>query len=251
MSDNSVADILEHLRESFLDEMPARIIKIEEEIMSSKDADTYDELFRMVHSLKGSAGSYNFHELTKIAHAMEDVMHLLMQENDFGTASTVDLLLKFIDILRDTTDSLIESKSSPLDIDERLGALRDLVFKERINILVVEPSKLYASLIEYSLQSLSVNFTFKEDGFPALDSLLLNKYDLLITSLECPRLNGDALIAALRLVNNFNKKIKVILVSSRDKDKITNQDDFDAVLDRKTIKDGGLNAIVKSLIANF
>lgn len=83
----------------------------------------------------------------------------------------------------------------------------------------------------------------------ALDNLLLNKYDLLITSFECPRLNGDALIAALRLLRNFNKKIKVILVTSRSQDKIFNIDDFDAILDRKTIKDGGLNNIVKDLIS--
>lgn len=93
-----------------------------------------------------------------------------------------------------------------------------------------------------------VNFTFNDDGLPALDSLLINKYDLLITSLECPRLNGDALVAALRLLHNFNKNIKVILVSSRTQDKIANKDYFDVILDRKTIKDGGLNSIVKNLI---
>ena len=250
MSDTSVADILEHLRESFLDEMPARIIKIEEEIMSSKNADSYDELFRMVHSLKGSAGSYNFHIITKIAHIMEDVMQSLMQKNEFGHDSTVDILLKFIDVLRDTTESLIQTKEAPLDVDERLDALRDLVFTESINILVVEPSKLYASLIEYSLSTLPVNFTFNNDGLPALDSLLLNKYDLLITSLECPRLNGDALIAALRLVYNFNKDIKVILVSSRAQDKISNRDDYDVILDRKAIKEGDLHEIVKNLVEN-
>lgn len=140
MSDSSVADILEHLREGFLDEMPARVRQIEDEVISSKDADTYDELFRMVHSLKGSAGSYNFHVITKIAHVMEDVMQALMQQNEFGTSSTVKILLKFIDVLRDTTDSLIETKAAPLDIDERLNTLRELVFKERVNILVVEPS---------------------------------------------------------------------------------------------------------------
>lgn len=248
MIENSVADILEHLREAFLEEMPVRVNKIEDEIISSKDADTYDELFRMVHSLKGSAGSYNFHVITKVAHAMEDVMQALMKQNEFGKSSTIDILLKFIDVLRDTTDSLIETKTAPLDIDERLNSLRDLVFKENINVLVVEPSKLYASLIEYSLQTLPVNFTFKDDGLPALDSLLHNKYDLLITSLECPRLNGDALIAALRLINNFNKKIKVILVSSQAQDKISNKDNYDAILDRKAIKDGGLNKTVKKLI---
>ena len=248
MSGTEVTDLLEHLREGFLEDMPTRVSQIEDEVMSSKDADTFDELFRMVHSLKGSAGSYSFHVITKIAHDMEDVMQALMKQGEFGKTSTVDILLKFIDILRDTTDSLIEIKSAPLDVDERLGTLRELVFNESVNILVVETSKLYASLVEYSLQQLSVNFTFNDDGLAALDNLLFNKYDVLITSLECPRLNGDALVAALRLLHNFNKNIKVILVSSRAENKIANKDDFDVILDRKTIKEGGLLDVVKKLL---
>lgn len=248
MSDTEVTDLLEHLREGFLEDMPTRVSQIEDEVMSSKDSDTFDALFRMVHSLKGSAGSYSFHVITKIAHDMEDVMQALMKQGEFGESSTVDILLKFIDILRDTTASLIETKSAPLDVDERLGVLRELVFKESVNILVVETSKLYASLVEYSLQKLSVNFTFNDDGLAALDNLLFNKYDVLITSLECPRLNGDALVAALRLVHNFNKNIKVILVSSRARNQIANKDDFDVILDRKTIKEGGLHDIVKNLL---
>ena len=81
MNENSVASILDNLREGFLDELPARINKIEEEVMASKGADTYDELFRMVHSLKGSAGSYGFHAITKVTHVMEDVMEVFIQQN--------------------------------------------------------------------------------------------------------------------------------------------------------------------------
>lgn len=245
---NDVSDILDHLREGFLDDLPIRINKIEEEVMSSKDTDSYDELFRMVHSLKGSAGSYNFHVITKIAHDMEDVMLELMQQNQFGDASTIDLLLKFIDILRDTTASLRETNSAPLDVDERLETLRGEVFSERLNILVVEPSKLYASMIEHSLGGFPVSSTFTEDGFQALDNLLLNKYDLLITSLESTRLNGNALVAALRLAHNFNRKIKVILITSRTKDKIPNKDDFDEILDRAMIKNGVLKTIVNEML---
>lgn len=248
MSEKSVADILEHLRESFLDDLPGRIIKIEDEVMSSRDAGSYDELFRMVHSLKGSAGSYNFHEITKIAHDMEDVMLALMQKDQFHKSSTLEILLKFIDVLRDTIDSLIETKTVPLDIDERLEILRGQVFEEEFNVLVVEPSKLYASMVEYSLEGLSINFTFTENGLQGLDNLLLHKYDLLITSLESSRLNGDALVAALRLVNNFNKHIKTILITSSAADKIANKDDFDAILGRKSIKDGDLTEVVKEMI---
>lgn len=213
MNDSSVSEILDQLRDSFLEELLARIDLIEAEVMASKDNDSYDELFRIVHSLKGSAGSYNFHVITKIAHDMEDVMLALMQKNKFGSPKTVNILLKFIDILRDTTLLLIETKVAPLDIDDRLNFLRSEVFKDNINILVVEPSKVYTRLIEYSLQGMPINFTFKDDGLAALDSLLLNKYDFLITSLECPRLNGDALVAALRLVQGLMKKLKSSLLA--------------------------------------
>lgn len=248
MIEQSVTELLEHLREGFLDDMPERIIRIEDEVMSSRDAGSYDELFRIVHSLKGSAGSYNFHEITKIAHGMEDVMLALMEKKKFNEASTLDILLKFIDVLRDTTESLIATKTIPLDINERLEFLRGQVFAEGLNVLVIEPSKLYASIVEYSLEGMSINFAFTQDGLQGLENLLNHKYDLLITSLESTRLNGDALVAALRLVHNFNKHIKTILITSYDVDKIANKDDFDAILDRKSIKDGGLTEIVKEMM---
>jgi len=248
MSDISVTDLLENLREGFLDDLPGRVNVIESEVMASKDADTYDELFRMVHSLKGSAGSYDFHVITKITHDMEDVMLMLLQNNLFGSSSTVEILLKFVDILRDTTESLRETKVAPLDVEERLKVLRGQVFKESLNVLVLEPSKLYADIIGYSLQGVSINFTFVTDGLLALDHLLQNKYDILITSLESSRLNGDALVAALRLLHNFNRKIKVVLITSQSRDKIVNLNDFDEILDRKTVKDGGLKAIIESII---
>lgn len=249
MTDTSVADLLAQLHQGFLEDLPARIDKIESEIMSSHDADTYDELFRMVHSLKGSAGTYNFYEISNIAHSMEDVMMTLMQKQQFSSPSTVQILLKFIDLLRDTTESLKDTKSAPRDLDENLAKLRQQVFGEKIKVLVVEPSKLYASLIAHSLDNLSIDFTFVSDGLQALENLLMNKYDLLVSALETPRLNGDALVAALRLVHNFNKDIEVFLITSRSRDNISNPDDFNAIVDRKAVKDGGLMELVNKVIA--
>ena len=248
MSNASVTELLEHLREGFLDDLPTRVNEIEDEVMSSKNSDSYDKLFRMVHSLKGSAGSYNFHVVTKIAHSMEDVMLALMQRNQFGTAPTIDLLLKFIDIMRDTVNSLAATDEAPRDVDDRLDNLREQVFTETLKILVLEPSKLHASLIEHTLHTLPVDFTFASDGMHALDTLLLNKYDLLITSLESSRLNGDALVAALRLTHNFNRNIKAILITSRDTAKIANKNDFNEILNRKDVKDGQLKVIAETML---
>lgn len=247
---SSVTNLLEQLRETFLDGMLARVQKMESGVMSSNTDASYDELFRMVHSVKGTAGSYSFYDLTKIAHGMEDVMLHYMERGEFGSSTAITVLLKFIDVFRDTTESLIETKVTPVDLDERLELLRSLVFKERINVLVVEPSALYAKLIEYSLGDLVANITFQDDGLAALDSLLLNKYDLLITSLECPRLNGDALTAALRLLHNFNKNIKVILLTSHDPDKIENKQHFDAIWDKKIIKSEKFSKMVETILNN-
>lgn len=248
MSDTSVIDLLENLRETFLDDLPSRVDAIEGEVMALKEAGSYDELFRMVHSLKGSAGSYNFHIVTKIAHGMEDVMLALIQRDQFGAEPTVDILLKFIDIMRDTTNSLRVTKIEPLDVGERLELLRGEVFTKSFKVLVVEPSKLYASMIEDSLKGLPIDFMSVSDGLQALDNLLLNKYDLLITSLESLRLNGDALVAALRLVRNFNRNINAILITSRDENQISNKNDFNDILHRKSVKDGGLKSIVENLL---
>ncbi len=103
MSELSVTDLLENMRADFLDDMPSRIDLIENEVMASQDESSYDELFRMVHSLKGSAGSYNLHEITKVAHSMEDAMFSLMKRNEFHLSTMPVILLKYIDILRETT----------------------------------------------------------------------------------------------------------------------------------------------------
>lgn len=46
-------------------------------------------------------------------------------------------------------------------------------------------------------------------------------------------LNSDALPAALRLLHNFNKWIKVILKPSQVAGNIENKGDFEAILERK------------------
>lgn len=215
-------------------------------MLAIPNSDSNDELFRLVHSLKGTAGSYNFHVISKICHHLEDIMMSLMQRHEFYNSSTVSILLKYIDLLS-TTTSLIQSKSSFDDVDGMLNALSEENTDKMLNILIVEPSKAYASLIEHILAALPVKINYVPDGILALENLLNYPYDLLITSMESPRLNGDALVAALRL-GQLNKDIKVVLITSRAKDKIANNDDFDLTLEREGIKDGSLKTVVEKML---
>ncbi len=54
----------------FVNEMPSRIAKIEEEFSSQ----SWSELERTVHQLKGAAGSYGFAQLSPAAGALESLI---------------------------------------------------------------------------------------------------------------------------------------------------------------------------------
>ena len=248
MNDLAVKELLENLREAFLVEMPSRIDDIEREVMALPETNEHEELFRLVHSLKGSAGTHNLHGISKIAHDMEDVMVSFMQQGQLSAQASRKILLEYIDIFRDTTTSLQESDINPLDMEEWLARLRQSVIEDRLQVLVVEPSRLYVEMIAYNLEGLAVNVTYVDDGLPALDYLLLNQYDLLIASMECPRLNADSLVAALRLSHSSNRDIKTILITSRHEEQIKNRADFDVIMARKAVTEGQLKKTVECLL---
>jgi HPt (histidine-containing phosphotransfer) domain-containing protein len=61
---------LAELVEMFVEEMPERLTRL----MATWDAKDLDGLSRLAHQLKGSAGSYGFHEVTPFAHQLEAVL---------------------------------------------------------------------------------------------------------------------------------------------------------------------------------
>jgi HPt (histidine-containing phosphotransfer) domain-containing protein len=55
------------LVEMFVDEMPDRV----QALVDQAQGANWDELTRLAHQLKGSAGSYGFHEITPFARQLE------------------------------------------------------------------------------------------------------------------------------------------------------------------------------------
>jgi len=250
MTETSVTDLLDTLRQSFLDELPTRIELIEDKVLSLKNhQDDNDELFRIVHSLKGSAGSYNLHIISKISHYMEDVMLSLLKEDTLNNPSSTATLLSFVDLLKNTVSSLINKTFSEDSVDKALAELHQQIFKKSYEILVVEPSKLYAGLIEYGFSEIPAKITYIRDGFQALELLLIKKYHLLITAMETPPLNADALISALRLTHTSNRDMKVVLLTSTSKEKIKHGDKFDLIFERNLVRDKRFSETMNDLLS--
>lgn len=74
--------------------------------------DVLNELFRIVHTLKGNSGIFNFTYMTKLLHASEDLMNRLREGMIEYTSDIADLLLETTDIVAQMIDQ-VEAYGEP------------------------------------------------------------------------------------------------------------------------------------------
>ncbi len=95
----------EQIREIFIEEATEIIEKLDIDIINfeenPEDKDLLNELFRGVHTLKGSANSFGFTRLGEFVHHFEDVLDHYRNTDDKITPESIDLFLLAVDIIKD------------------------------------------------------------------------------------------------------------------------------------------------------
>lgn len=206
------------LRSAYIAEFPDRCDCLERLCLQSPQTNQgeiiVNALFREVHNVKGSAGTYGFAVLTTIAHQFEDVL----SHSTVGNRRTAELrenYLAFVDLLRSACRKLTEQHSD--SCSEELKAseiLRRRFTTQTLFGLVIDGSKLCTSLIQAALSDFAIDFSISTNGYEALLPLTQERFDLVVTVNELPILSGAAVINALRSSRSRNKDVPVILVSS-------------------------------------
>ncbi len=85
------------------------------------------------------------------------------------------------------------------------------------NILIIDDSPFFRNQIENELKLIGASFSHAEDGSKGLDMALLQSYDLIISDIEMPNMDGFALCRKLK-GNPNTISVPVILISSNDTD---------------------------------
>lgn len=88
-----------------------------------------------------------------------------------------------------------------------------MVYHAQISALIVERSPVIIGILRENLKLLNARIEVVDDGYLALGRALADPFDYLITSLEIKRLNGAALIGALRLAQGKAGMTKTILLT--------------------------------------
>jgi len=244
MSSHSINELLESLKEEFLATISERLRDIESIVLNLTEGADVEDLLRIVHSLKGAAGTHGFHIFTKICHQMEDMMRELIDSNSIYSQAAVKVLLEYNDLQNMALDIINRGGDDFHSIDSKLNQITSNASSKQKKVLIVEPSPLYASLITSVIEPEDCQVKIVNDGFIALESLLMQHYDVVITAMEVPTLNGDALISAVRLSRSKNKNITAILVTTKSVDNIEHIDIFNHIVNRNAIKDGLLIKII-------
>ncbi|MCX7172010.1 MAG: Hpt domain-containing protein [Proteobacteria bacterium] len=212
--------MLQKLRNSFIDEMPEKLVRLEGLLLELEkhpaDGEAFDEFYRIVHSLKGSGGTFGLHIITTICHQLED----LLNATDGGSKFTQELIsisLNYVDLLRLATEQSRAGNEAFPQVEEQLDKLRKQLARKLFTVLLVDNSNLSTQLYLQILAGLPMNVVVTNDGHNALMRALTETFDLIITSYEIPLLNGVALIGALRLSDAKSRNTKTILITSNKK----------------------------------
>jgi HPt (histidine-containing phosphotransfer) domain-containing protein len=213
----AVQRLLAGLRIAFIAELPERVQAIEELVLACRHSgreEAFDALFRAVHSLKGSGGTHGLAALSTVCHQFEDVIkegHARLARLD---NTVINPWLEYVDLLRQLA---AQARAGSTDFKELLASLDVLtrtVVRERQRGLLVSSSPSLMAIWQRALDGLPVSLVTESDGLAALERLLRERFDFLVTGNTLQSLNGVALLAALRSSDSASRHLPAVLVAT-------------------------------------
>jgi two-component system chemotaxis sensor kinase CheA len=114
-----IAECREHLQE-----LNVSIVALER---NPGDAAGVDAIFRVVHSVKGSAGTMGFAGMMRLTHEMEEVFELIRQRRGKVARETIDVVLECLDALSAAVDAIEADGEEKIDAEPLIPRLRELV----------------------------------------------------------------------------------------------------------------------------
>ncbi|MBR7800726.1 Hpt domain-containing protein [Undibacterium fentianense] len=215
-----VKAMLAALRENYLRDLPSHIDEIEQLLLELEregfQLSLCRELYRQVHSLKGSGGTYGMNFISDICHPMEDLLSHLIEHPQQLQQGVIGTALEYVDLIRKACFSYSVNLEPSQELKLSLHALRQRASKSRYSALIVESSEVVVGILREVLLDEGFRVEVVHDGYLALGRALSEPFDLLVSGLEVPRLNGLALISAIQKSGIRSGKTKTLLLTTSD-----------------------------------
>ena len=126
MRDEYLSVFIDETREA-IQNMNDILLKLEQDM---EDMEAINELFRILHTLKGMAGTMEFNTMMTLCHRMENVLDEIRNGRMKLTEDIIDRLFKGADILEQMLNSIEEGESDELegvDVDALIKEFEDML----------------------------------------------------------------------------------------------------------------------------
>ena len=188
-------------------------------------------LTQIVHSVKGTAGSYELDQISTICHSFEDQ---LCRFDSLGNSKEFyDKLLDYLDLMRSWLDNYVND--IPIDqsaVDQNLISLSMSEISTGFKALVVEPSRLMSGMISKLLESNGVTTSTSNSSLNALTRVVHEHFDAIILGNQIDQLTGEKLIKMIRIGELDKNGLNCILLSSSIKKNLQGQFSPDIVISK-------------------
>ncbi len=119
----------ESMLEMFTFEMSQLLEQLEQNIIQGESGYTMDkinEIFRVMHTIKGSAAMMMFNNISTAAHGIEDLFYYLREENPTNVDSSriTDLVLESLDFIKEEITKIEEGLPSDGDCTESVERIK-------------------------------------------------------------------------------------------------------------------------------
>lgn len=124
---NQLRVVLRKMQDDYVAKLPQMLDIMAGLAMDLRTSDDYvngfENLYRAVHSLKGTAGTYGVSIISSICHPFEDYLTTIHEEAALYGDRHVATCLSFIDLLRRTSTLLASGRESFPDIEAELATI--------------------------------------------------------------------------------------------------------------------------------
>jgi two-component system chemotaxis sensor kinase CheA len=130
----------EAMLEMFLFETSQLIEQLEQLILSSDKENYYsntsiNEIFRIMHTIKGSAAMMMYQSISALAHSIEDIFFYLRDEKpkEIDCSSLTDLILESVDFIKVELEKIRNNDKADGDARELINSLRNCLSDLKMN----------------------------------------------------------------------------------------------------------------------
>jgi two-component system, chemotaxis family, chemotaxis protein CheY len=184
---------------------------------------TFKEMFRLTHNMKGNASAANFDSLASLFHSFESRLIELGSSFIFKDSASFELLEYCSKVFQQSTDATLKNIHVELNFDDVILFIEkfDLHKRSLYSFLLVDDEKDFIEILRDSLRTdFDCRITIASNGHEALNYCLQQPFDYILTDFNMPVLNGRDFLSSIRQDNQMNSLTPVIFMSGHQPDLI-------------------------------